>query len=44
MASGRLRLQHRTIITHHLVHTLVDLLGDPVLFQQMAEVNHCCRR
>jgi hypothetical protein len=44
MASGRLRLQHRTITTHYLVHTLVDLLGDPVLFQQMAEVNHCCRR
>ena len=38
MASGRLRLQHRTFITQHLVHTLVDLLGDPVLFQQMAEV------
>ena len=38
MASGRLRLQHRSTLTQHLVHTLEDLLGDPVLLQQMAEV------
>lgn len=35
MASGRLRLQHHSFLAPHLVHTLQDLRGDAVLFQQM---------
>ena len=30
--------QHRSSLTQHLVHTVEDLLGDPVLFQKMAKV------
>lgn len=38
MASGRLRLQHHPFLAQHLVHSLKDLLGDAVLFQQQTEV------
>ena len=38
MASGRLCLQHHSPLAQHLVHTLEDLLGDQVLFQQMKKV------
>jgi hypothetical protein len=32
--------QHHSSLTHHLFHTLEDLLGDPVLFQKMAKVEN----